>query len=131
MGRGGQAIARRALILLLALAAVSPAHAQDQDKPKKKRAQPAPAAAAPLEPAPAPNPLLRPPPPPQLRSAVRSSSSRPAVIGRSTTAQCRAQCSEQRLGCLGNPEDTSSCNPNWTQCLSTCAGLGYGRATNP
>jgi hypothetical protein len=129
MGRDGQAIARRALILLLAFAAVSTAHAQDQDKPKKKRVQPAPAAAAPLQPAPAPNPLLR--PPPQLRSAVRSSSSRPAVIGRSTTAQCRAQCSEQRLGCLGNPEDTSSCNPNWTQCLSTCAGLGYGRATNP
>ncbi len=130
MGRDGDRIARRALFLLLVLMAVSPAHAQDQDK-KKKRPQASAPAAAPQEPAPAPTPLLRPVPPPQLSSAVRSLSSQPAVIGRSTTAQCRARCSEQRLSCQANPEDTSGCNPNWTQCLSGCAGLGYGRATQP
>lgn len=129
MGRGGDRIARRALILLLAWAAVSPAHAQDQDKKKKRPPVAPPPAAAAAQPAPAS--LLRPAPPPQLRSAVRSTSSRPAVIGRSTTAQCRARCSEQRVSCLGNPEDTSSCNPNWTQCLSSCAGLDYSRATQP
>ncbi len=134
MGRGVKPMSRRALTVLLALATLwslaGAAAAQDQDKPKK-RPQAPPPAAAPVEPAPVTPPLVRPPPPPQLRSAVRSTSSRPATIARSTTAQCRARCSEVRVSCLAAPDDTSSCNPNWTQCLSDCAGLGYGRATGP
>jgi hypothetical protein len=129
MGRGGACIARRALILTLAWAVTAPAWAQEDAKPKK-RPQPTPPAAAPPAPAPTPNPPIRPPPPPTLRSAVRSTSSRPAVIGRSTTAQCRAQCSEQRLSCLAVPE-SGDCDGKWTQCLSTCAGLDYGRAPVP
>ncbi len=72
-------------------------------------------------------PVALPPAPPMLRSALHSRFSRPAVIARSTTGQCRVQCAEARNTCANGQGDTTGCDPGWTQCLSTCAGLGYSR----
>jgi len=115
----------RVLLALLILASACPVAAQDK---KKRRSVPPAAASVPAAPAPVAPPLIRPAAPPQLRSAVRSTSSRTAVVGRSTTAQCRASCAGGRVSCLASPDDTSGCGPRWTQCLSDCAGLGYSRA---
>ena len=72
-------------------------------------------------------PLPPTPPPAVLRSAVHSRYSRPAVIARSTTGQCRAQCAVARNQCSIGQGDTTGCDPGWTQCLSTCDGLSYSR----
>ena len=74
-------------------------------------------------------PVLRPvaPPLPVLRSAVTSRWSRPASIAHAPVGQCRAVCAEQRLSCANGAGDTSGCDPGWTQCLSSCAGLSYSR----
>ena len=72
-------------------------------------------------------PLISAPPPLVLRSAVHSRYSRQAVISRSTTGQCRAQCAVARNQCSTGQGDTSGCDPGWTQCLSTCGGLNYAR----
>ena len=73
-------------------------------------------------------PLIPPPPPLVLRSAVHSRYSQPAVVARSTTGQCRAQCAVARTQCAsGGETDTSGCDPGWTQCLSSCGGLTYSR----
>ncbi len=72
-------------------------------------------------------PVIPPPPPLVLRSAVHSRYSQPAVLARSTTGQCRAQCAVSRSQCASGEGDTSGCDPGWTQCLSTCGGLTYSR----
>ena len=73
--------------------------------------------------------VLRPasPPLPLLRSAVTSRWSRPASIAHAPAGQCRAVCAEQRLSCSNGAGDTSGCDPGWTRCLSSCAGLSYSR----
>jgi hypothetical protein len=78
--------------------------------------------------------LLRVGPPvssaPALRSAVRSQWSAPASIASRGGGECRAQCAETRVACLApvSDDDAPRCNEGWTSCLSTCAGLTYGRA---
>ena len=73
--------------------------------------------------------VLRPASPaaPVLRSAVTSRWSRPASLAHAPAGQCRATCAEQRLSCANGAGDTSGCDPGWTQCLSSCAGLSYSR----
>jgi hypothetical protein len=119
----------------LALLGALPAFAQS-DRPRKRPQPPpvtAPADMGNTTGDAAVSPALRPgAPAPVLRSAVHSGWSRPATIAHSATAgQCRAQCSVQRTSCatgaVGAGLDASTCDPDWTRCLSACNGLTYSR----
>jgi hypothetical protein len=67
---------------------------------------------------------------PVLRSAVRSRWSTPVTIASRGDGVCRSQCASSRISCLsrGVEDGIGRCDAAWTNCLSTCADLAYGRA---